>query len=268
MKWRGGLFVGVVAALMVLALLLPRIPQSEAYHNFADTRALLGIPNCLNVISNALFFVVGILGIKFAWHASADGKRRFIDARERWPWLFFFAAVTLTAFGSAYYHLNPNDNTLVWDRLPMAVGFMALLAAVLAERVNVTVGLWLLAPSTLLGAASVLWWSVTQTRGEGDLRPYALVQFGSLPILLLFLALYPARYTNGADLIVSLAIYGIAKIFETVDGAIFALGHMISGHTLKHAAAALSAYWILRMLKTRHPVATRASQPQTAASLP
>lgn len=48
MKLRGALIFGVIAALIALAFFLPRIPQSEAYHNFADQRPLLGIPNCLN----------------------------------------------------------------------------------------------------------------------------------------------------------------------------------------------------------------------------
>jgi hypothetical protein len=256
MKSRTALLLGVVAALIVVAFLLPRLPQSEAYHNFADQRALLGIPNCLNVISNVFFLLVGVLGIKYALSGGDTGASSFLDPRERWPWLFFFAAVAFTAFGSAYYHLEPNDHTLVWDRLPMAMGFMALLAAVVAERVNVSTGLQLLAPLTILGATSVFWWSFTQSRGDGDLRFYALVQFGSLPIVLLLLALYPPRYTRGADFVVSLVIYGVAKIFEAMDRHIFAVGHVMSGHTLKHVAAAVSTWWILRMLQRREPISS------------
>jgi hypothetical protein len=257
MKWRTSLLLGLIGLLILASLFLPPIPQSEAYHNFADQRALLGIPNCLNVISNAFFLLVGASGITFVLHDRAGSAMRFVDSRERWPWLLFFAAVTLTAFGSAYYHLNPNDQTLLWDRLPMAIGFMALLAAVIAERLSVTTGLSLLVPLVVLGALSVLWWSITQARAEGDLRFYALVQFGSLPILLVLLALYPPRYTHGADLLVSLAIYGLAKIFEAADRPIFSIGHIVSGHTLKHIAAALSTWWILRMLKRRAPIAPR-----------
>lgn len=35
-------------------------------------------------------------------------------------WAIFFFGVTATAFGSAYYHLRPNDSRLVWDRLPVS----------------------------------------------------------------------------------------------------------------------------------------------------
>ncbi len=253
MKWRGALLLAVILALIGIVFFISRIPQSESYHNFADQRMTLGVPNCLDVVSNVLFLFVGALGILRILLGGEGGTPKLIDSRERWPWFVFFAAVALTAFGSAYYHLHPNDHTLVWDRLPMAVGFMALLAAIIAERIGVNTGLWLLGPLTICGAASVFWWSFTQARGNGDLRPYALVQFGSFAVLLLVLALYPPRYTRGVDLIVSFAFYGIAKIFEAADRPIYSLGHAVSGHTLKHIVAALSAYWILRMLQLRSP---------------
>ncbi|HEY6465833.1 MAG TPA: hypothetical protein VIY69_07570 [Candidatus Acidoferrales bacterium] len=256
MKWRGVLLTTVTVAIAVTTFFFASIPQSEAYHNFADQRTLLGVPNGLNVISNVLFLFVGILGIGHILRRNPADRSGLLDSRERWPWLVFFAAVTSTAFGSAYYHVNPNDHTLVWDRLPMAIGFMALLAAVFAERVNVTADLWLLTPLTLCGAATVMYWSITQSRGNGDLRPYALVQFGSGVVLLLIVALYPPRYTRGADLILSLVIYAIAKALEWADRAVYGVGHVVSGHTLKHIAAAVSAWWILRMLHLRVPVRT------------
>ncbi|MGH9572870.1 MAG: alkaline phytoceramidase [Candidatus Acidiferrales bacterium] len=252
MKWRGALLLGIVGALIAATLFIHRIPQSEAYHNLADQRMLLGVPNCLNVVSNVLFLFVGALGILQILLGGHGGTISFIDSRERCPWLIFFVAVASTAFGSAYYHLSPNDHTLVWDRLPMAIGFMALLAAVISERINVAVGLWLLGPLTIVcGAGSVFWWGITQSRGNDDLRPYALVQFGSLVVLLLILALYPKRYTRGLDFILSFVIYGIAKVFEAADRPVYALGHIVSGHTLKHIAAAVCAYWLLRMLQMR-----------------
>ena len=49
-----------------------------------------------------------------------------------------------------------------------------------------------------------------------------------------------------------MAFYGLAKVLEAVDRIIYSLGGVVSGHTLKHVAAALSTYWILRMLQ-QHP---------------
>jgi len=61
--WRVWAVLAIVLVAIVAIFLLQPIPQSEAYHNFADKRALFGIPNFLNVVSNLLFLVVGALGI-------------------------------------------------------------------------------------------------------------------------------------------------------------------------------------------------------------
>jgi hypothetical protein len=100
------------------------IPQSLDYHRFADRRTLLGIPNCFNVLSNVIFLVVGVLGLRFLFRGDgASAANSFTYRSERWPYVVFFLGVTLTAFGSAYYHLAPENSRLVWDRLPMAIGF-------------------------------------------------------------------------------------------------------------------------------------------------
>ncbi len=48
----------------------------------------------------------------------------------------FFAGLVLTALGSAYYHLDPTNATLVLDRLPMTIAFAGVFGAVVAERVS------------------------------------------------------------------------------------------------------------------------------------
>jgi len=254
MKWRYFVLFAALLAVLIAVFLLPAIPQSEAYHNFADQRTLMGVPNCLNVISNVFFLVVGLLGIRFVMGKSREGRAPFLDPAERWPYLVFFISVAATAFGSSWYHLNPNDRTLLWDRLPMAAGFMSLVAAIVAERIRVKAGLWLLAPLVLAGAGSVIYWEITQANGHGDLRMYALAQFGSLLVLLLLIALFPPRYTHTADFILALAFYAAAKLLEAADRPIFSWGGVVSGHTLKHVAAAVSTYCILRMLQLRSPV--------------
>lgn len=265
MNRRVWLLLGSLAAVVIVVFLLHPIPQSEAYHNFADQRALLGIPHCLDVISNAAFLIVGVWGIWLVLSKSAAASKRFLDSRERWPYLVFFIGVALTAFGSSYYHLLPNDSRLVWDRIPMTIGFMGLLAAMVGERISVRIGLRSIAPLVLFGIGSVYYWRFTQQAGHGDLRPYALVQFGSMLAILLLIVLFPPRYTRTSDLVASFAIYGLAKVFEAADRPIFALGHIVSGHTLKHLTAALSAYWILRMLRARVPIAQ--AQPVPNATL-
>jgi succinate dehydrogenase hydrophobic anchor subunit len=248
---------GIIFATVTIAIfLIPSLPQNENYHHFADPRAFGGIHNAFDVLSNVFFLIVGLLGMRFVLNdrSAAHPVQRFLDPRERWPYLIFFAGVALTAFGSAYYHLHPDDAHLVWDRLPMTLGFMSLLAATLNERISVKTGTRSLIPLLIFGVASVLYWNVTLARGYNDLRPYVVAQFGSLLALLLLVAFFPPRYTRGADLIVSLLIYALAKVFEAADRPIFNLGGIFSGHTMKHITAAVSAYWILRMLKLRAPV--------------
>lgn len=256
MNRRVWILLGAVLAAAFTVYLLPAIPQNEAYHNFADKRAFLGVPNFLNVASNVLFLFVGAAGIWFILRAAKDGGP-FLDAREKWPHFAFFVGVALTAFGSGWYHLHPDDRTLVWDRVPMAIGFMALVAVLVTERIDVSAGLRLLLPLVAVGIGSVVYWEFTQMRGHGDLRPYALVQFGGLLVMVLLILLFPARHTRTADLGIALGLYALAKVFEAADSLAFSAGHIVSGHTIKHGFAALATYWVLRMLRLREPVTAK-----------
>jgi hypothetical protein len=248
-----GLLVLAGVVLVLAFILLPRIPQPQAYHHFADQRGFLGIPNFGDVSSNLPFAVVGLWGFVFVLRVKPD-YQRFVDPRERWPYAFVFMGLLLTAFGSSYYHLAPDNARLVWDRLPITVVFMSTVAAVIAERISVRAGLWLLPALLALGAGSVLQWYESELHGSGDLRLYAAVQVCSALVLLVALLL-PPRYTRGSDLAVVVAWYVLAKLLETFDRAIFhALGGVVSGHTLKHLAAATAGYWILLMVRKRRPV--------------
>lgn len=239
-------------ALVGVALFLPRISQPANYHNFADHRAWLGIPNFLDVVSNVPFASIGLVGLVFLLRS--DAAARFHDARERWPYVVVLLGLLLTAFGSAYYHLAPDNARLVWDRLPMTVTFMSLMAAVIAERISARLGFYLLLPLLALGISSVLVWYASELRGAGDLRFYAFIQAWGIVILPLAIWLSPARYTRSKDLLGAVGFYALAKILETFDARIFALGHIVGGHALKHLAAAMSGYWILRMLQKRQLV--------------
>lgn len=244
------LLLTVAVLIAIIALFLPPIPQPLAYHNFADHRGWLGIPNFGDVVSNIPFAVVGICGLLFLFRPHAG---TFSDHRERWLYLVMFAGLILTAFGSAYYHLAPGNARLVWDRVPIMIVFMALLAAVIAERVSIVAGLWLFPPLEAAGIGSVLVWRSGEMQGHGDLRFYAAVQVYAILILLLLL-LVPAKYTRGSDLAIVVGFYVLAKILEESDRQVFSLGHIVSGHTLKHLAAAAAGYWILRMLQKRNLV--------------
>jgi len=252
--------IAVICASAVLISLVagiaPRFTQPEEYHHFADQEAALGIPNFCNVASNLGFLVVGMMGLYFVVRGThSDARPAFTDASERWSWGVVFAGTAVTCFGSAFYHLAPDSARLAWDRLPMAVAFMGIVAAIVSERVSARAGQSLLVPFVVLGSGTVWYWRWSAARGVENLNPYAAVQYGSLLFLLLLIALFPSRYTRGRDTIEALVLYGLAKVCEYFDHAIFvATGNRVSGHTLKHLFAALAIFWLLRMLALREPI--------------
>jgi len=230
----------VFFSLMVISLggllLLPPISQDQTYHQFADQRTLFGIPNFWNVVSNLPFLAVG-----------AAGLRRF---RQDPATVVFFLGVFLTGIGSSYYHWDPNDSTLFWDRLPMTLSFAAILALVVAERVSSRAGDILLWPALAVGVFSLLLW-----RWTDDLRLYFWVQFfPALAVISLFLVC-PPKYTGTQYWIGAGALYALAKLFEFTDKPVYSAGGLLSGHTLKHLAAAASCFAILRYFQIRQPVA-------------
>lgn len=249
------LFIGATVLLFSSLFFISPISQPLAFHDFADKRSWLGIPNFGNVASNLPFAVFGILGFLFLLDSKSANS--FIHSRERIPWFFFFVGLFLTAFGSAYYHWDPSNATLVWDRLPMTIAFTSLIAAFFSERISLRGGLFALGPLLVLGASSVVYWYTSELRGHGDLRFYFSVQAYSFLLLLLFSFLLPALYSRSLDMATAAGFYFVAMLLEQLDKQVYsALGHLISGHTLKHIAASLSGYWILRMLKLRRPLTT------------
>lgn len=244
------LVVVIIAAVAVA--FLPRVPQPQQYHDFADHRSFAGIPNAMNVLSSLAFLITGFGGLSLTF--SRKTRDAFAVPSERLPFAVFFLGAALTCLGSIYYHLVPNNWTLLWDRLPMTVAFMAVVAAIIGERISPSAGLKLLLPLLLLGVATVLYWYITELHGAGDLRPYLCVQFFPGLVILLMLLLFEPKYTRAGDYIVVFALYGLAKIFEAYDRQIFSAGHIFSGHTLKHLAAAGAVFWLARMVQKRRPV--------------
>jgi hypothetical protein len=226
---------------VALLCLVPRIPLGTGYHIFADDRTWLGIPNCLNVLSNIPFAIVGMLGLASKSSFAAPGERR--------PYLVFFAGVALTGCGSAWYHLAPGNARLPWDLLPMTCCYMSMVSAQIAERISVKAGLAMLVPLLVLGAASVAYWYFTESHGFGDYRFYLFVQFFPPVLLALIVALFPPRYTSNKYLAAAFLFYAAAKLFEFFDKQIYALTRVVSGHSLKHITAAVACYWILLMVR-------------------
>lgn len=249
MDWRAWLLIGSLPACALAAFLIPPMPQPLSYHAFADCRAFWSIPNFFNVVSNLPFLVGGALGIALILRGAAQ----FLDARESLPYLVFFVGALLTSFGSAWYHLAPDNPRLVWDRLPMTLGFAGLVAAAIAERAHLRAGSRTLWPLLAIGALTVLYWYASERTGRGNVIPYGLYQAWSVLAIVLLIAFFPARrYSHGHLLVWAAAWYALAKVFETTDLAVYRLTQgVISGHTIKHLLAAGAVFAILRGLRLR-----------------
>lgn len=241
---RAYVLVLVAAVVLVLAFVLPPFAQPQGYHDFADKRAWLGIPNYGDVASNVMFLLVGLVGLS----AIRTPAVRAMETAARHAYGLMFLGLVFTAFGSGYYHWAPSDARLVWDRLPMTVVFMPLLVATCAERLRWRSDLPLLV-LTLLGVGSVVYWKLSD-----NLLPYLLAQGGAILLILLALMLLPTPWTGRRLLFPALACYAVAFVCEKFDASIFRLTTgIISGHTIKHLAAAATFYFILRMLKQQQP---------------
>ncbi|MFO0579488.1 MAG: alkaline phytoceramidase [Polyangia bacterium] len=235
-----------VAVLGGVFLLLPRFPQSERYHRFADRRRRFGLPSFNDVVSNAAFVLPGAFGL---WQL-ARPEGAVLDRREAAPWAALFASAIGIGAGSAYYHLRPDHTRLVWDRLPMSTAFMAAIDVVLTERVSAKYGPRALGPMMALGAGSVLAWYASERAGKGDLRLYSFVQAAPFAALPLLLGLFPSRYTQNTDWALAIASYGAAKLCELLDRPLYkATGRRLSGHTLKHLFAGVGFAVLSNMLR-------------------
>ncbi len=254
---RVAILVGVLIVAVGGLVFLEPIPPDPAYHRFADTRSLVGVPNFGNVTSNLGFAIVGVLGLVTIF--GRKGRDIFEQTLDAWPYIVFFFAILLVGAGSAYYHADPDGERLVWDRLPMTVGFMSLFAAFIADRIHRRAGVVYLLPALIaVGILSLVYGEWTEAQGRGDLRFYGLVQFYPMIALPLICWLFPrSRYTDGKYLAWAIGWYGAAKVLEYFDAGVFdLLGNTISGHGLKHLLSAVATYMILRMLvrsTTRSP---------------
>lgn len=240
-----------IAALIVFVgaffLLVPPIPQDPAYHGFADSRTILGVPNFWNVVSNLPFLLVGLLGLAYV----VRNGSAVCAAGLELAYVVFFAGIFLTSIGSAYYHMTPENEPLVWDRLPMTIGFAGLFSIIVGEYFSPRAGRAILIPLLLLGALSVEFWAYTEARGAGDLRAYVVFQF--LPMILIPVALLTRHPVIGDVRYywIMLVFYLLSKIAEALDATIYSAGQVISGHSLKHVLAAFAAGTLLHALTVR-----------------
>jgi hypothetical protein len=223
----------ITVGIAVILAVHGRIAQPVHYNEFADQSAAFGIHHAADVLSNAGFALVAI------WGWLALRRRRASDQlRAGWPgYSLFLIGLFLTAFGSGYYHLAPDNARLIWDRLPIALACAGLLVGV---RGDTQPGSKTEIEALVLGffaVASVAWWAYTDKSGAGDLRPYLLLQGLPLVLIPLWQAIHRAPRADRIAFAAAMALYVLAKLAEVFDHQIANITGFVSGHTLKHLIA-------------------------------
>lgn len=238
------LVIGLCWPLAFLAVqFVEPIPQDVTYHAFAETGSWLGLPNFWNVLTNLALVVAGGLGLHTLQKQQTTPK----PVGEA----IFFWGLILTGFGSAYYHYAPDNQTLLWDRLPMTVAFMGLFVALLGHSFGRKITQRYLPLALAVGAASVAYWFYGETQGSGDLRYYVVVQF--LPMLLIpvILLRWPPATLRVPWLWSMLLLYLAAKFCEYFDVQMAEhLPFLLTGHALKHLFAGAAGLAFQRALKS------------------
>ncbi|MEH6535436.1 MAG: ceramidase domain-containing protein [Psychroserpens sp.] len=231
------LIVIIIVALLCIVFSYPPIEQSLQYHDFIDSKKHFDISNFWNVVSNVPFFIVGLLGL----------MKLNLFTKLHIQYSILFIGILLVSIGSSYYHLNPNNDTLVWDRLPMTVAFMALFSILISENVNDKIGRKILLPLLVLGLASVIYWLL-----KNDLRPYVLIQFCPIIIMPIILVCFESKYSSVSGYWFLLLAYIVAKLLEYFDAQAYAI-FKISGHSLKHIISAIGLFALYVYYKNRIP---------------
>ena len=229
------LFMAILTSIG-LAIVLPAVPQIANYHAFADQRLLWGVPHAMDVLSNVPFAFLGVWGLLLIARRS-PGR---VDIRWGLAALFF-GGLVVTSIGSTVYHWQPDNWGLAWDRAGMVAAFAGLLGLACADRISLRCGTVAAALVMLVGPMAVGFWYQT-----GNLVPWSLVQGGGMLLVVLLALMRPVPGAWNLPLGSVIALYAVAKLLEVGDHAVFGwtLG-LISGHSLKHVAAALAALPVL-----------------------
>lgn len=240
--------VTITIALIVIVILQKPFSQPASYHQFADQLSWWGIPNAWNVLTNLPFLFVGGYGLYSLTKTAAP-----LSIKRMYATLFI--GILLTGVGSAFYHLVPDNFRLLFDRLPMTIIFMSFLAIAIYEWISPQLGRQSFYVLLLLGMVSLFWWYYTEQQGRGDLRFYLFIQFYPMIFIPFIFWLYRSPEKNRKIRVLGWVFiwYIIAKVAEVYDQQLFtATG--FSGHSIKHLAAAMATWYMVRFYQKYYQV--------------
>ena len=249
----------IAACLGLLAALFgPSVAQPAHYHAFADQRVLLGLPLAMDVLSNLPFAIAAVWGLVVLYRSSSTNTTTNsttntsliapAQAVLRGLAALFFGGLLITAICSGYYHLLPNNPSLVIDRLGMVIAFAGLLGVAVADRVSGRAGIATATFVLAMGPLAVGIWA-----DSGNLLPWVLLQGGGMLLIALLAVCRPLKGSWGLNLLPIVIFYTAAKLFELGDYQVFEWTNaLISGHSLKHIVAAFAAWPVIATLQPRH----------------
>ena len=230
----------------LVALLYGPISQPQSYHSFADGREFISIPNTLDVVSNLAIIYPGIIGLSFVHERR---KKAILSEDEMSIQITLFSGMLLTFAGSIWFHLDPNDSTLLWDRLGMSVVIGSCISLMIHDMWDKNLAGKIHIPILVMSIVSVLWWPVFD-----DLRIYFIVKHQPFVIFPLLIFFGHKTYDLISGYYWALSLFILATFFEFTDQLIFDLTRFISGHTLKHIAAGIGLWLLMIMLRDRKPI--------------
>ncbi|MES2879920.1 MAG: hypothetical protein V4713_16020 [Pseudomonadota bacterium] len=249
-----GLLLALASAFL-LACFGPAVAQHPHYHAFADQRSWFGLPCAMDLLSNLPFAIGGLWGLWMLQHLPIDPTPN----AQRPLATLFFAGLVLTALCSSIYHWQPDNAGLLLDRLGMVVAFAGLLGLAAADRVSPRAGGLTAGAVLLLGPLCVAVWATS-----GNLLPWVVLQGGGMLLILLLAACKPVSGAWGLPLGAVMGLYALAKLLELGDHAVFAWTQgLVSGHSLKHAVAALVAWPVIAVMHNAAQGKPRHAQPMS-----
>ena len=240
------LYIASLLSFIAIAIAYGPIPQPQEYHDFADDREFWSIPNTFDVMSNLVIIFPGIVGLAFVHERRGSSD---IPVDETSIHITLFAGMILTFAGSVWFHLDPNDSTMLWDRLGMSVVIGSCISLIINDMLDRNLAAKIHIPILLASIISVIWWPVFD-----DLRIYFIVKhqpFIIFPILLLF---GTRLYNKISGYYWGLSMFALATLFEFTDQLIFNLTGFISGHTLKHISAGIGLWFLMVMVRDRQKI--------------
>jgi hypothetical protein len=237
------LYLAALFVFIIMALFYGPISQPQEYHDFADDREILGVPNALDVMSNLAIIYPGVVGLAFI-HESRN--RSQVSEDEISIQITLFSGMILTFAGSVWFHLDPTDSTMLWDRLGMSVVIGSCISLLIHDMWDRNLAAKIHLPIIIASIVSVLWWPVFD-----DLRVYFIVKHHPFILFPIFLLCGRRIYDKVSGYYWGLSMFLLATIFEFADQQIFEITGIISGHTLKHIAAGIGLWFLMVMIRDR-----------------